>query len=41
MANIDLKSRAEGIFCINEIDGVRIITAENTYFLELVQDSLK
>lgn len=29
------------MFCIHEIDGVRIITSEHTYFLELVQDSLK
>lgn len=39
--SIDLKSRADGMFCFNEPDGVRIMTSEHTYFLELVQDSLK
>jgi hypothetical protein len=29
------------MFCFNEPDGVRIMTSEHTYFLELVQDSLK
>jgi hypothetical protein len=39
--SIDLKCRSDGMFCFNEADGVRIITSEHTYFLELVQDSLK
>jgi hypothetical protein len=34
--SIDLKSRAEGMFLFNESDGVRVITSEHTYFLELV-----
>lgn len=29
------------MFFYNESDGVRVVTAEKTYFLELVQDSLK
>lgn len=38
---IDLRCRSDGMFCFTEPDGVRIITSEHTYFLELVQDALK
>lgn len=38
---IDLRCRSEGMFCFTEPDGVRIVTSEHTYFLELVQDALK
>lgn len=33
---IDLHARAEGIYCQTELDGLRVITAEHTYFLERV-----
>lgn len=41
MHSIDLKCRTDGMFFYNESDGVRVITSEYTYFLELVQPSLK
>jgi vacuolar protein sorting-associated protein 16 len=28
----------KGIKCINEIDGLRVVTSEKTYFLERVQE---
>lgn len=37
---INLKTKSGGIKCIQEIDGMRIITSENIYFLERVQESL-
>jgi hypothetical protein len=36
----EMKSRTEGMFCMNELDGMRITTSEHTYFLEVVQKSL-
>ena len=34
---LDLRTKTGGIKCVNEIDGLRIITSEKTYFLERVQ----
>merc|ERR1712151_358117 len=38
---VELKARSEGIYCTTEIDGLRVITSESTYFFERVQDSLR
>jgi hypothetical protein len=35
---IDVKTRSDGIYCITEDDGLRVTTAENTHFFEIVQD---
>lgn len=37
---INLKTKSGGIKCIQEIDGLRIVTSENIFFLERVQESL-
>lgn len=36
---VPLQSQAEGIYCTTESDGLRVVTATDTYFLDLVQDS--
>ena len=38
---IELKARSEGIYCMTEMDGLRVLNSEKTYFFERVQDSLK
>ena len=35
---IDLSCSVKGIRCLNEIDGLRVVTSEKTYFLERVQE---
>ena len=37
---IDMKTKTSGIKCMNELDGLRIVTSEKTYFLERVQSVL-
>lgn len=37
--NVDIKSRSDGIYCCNEEDGLRVMTSEQTYFLELVNEA--
>ena len=34
--NIELRSRADGIYCTTEDDGLRVVTPDGTFFLELV-----
>lgn len=38
--SIDLKTKTGGIKCANEIDGLRVVTSEKTYFIERVQQVL-
>merc|ERR1719464_2333549 len=38
---VELKARSDGIYCMTEIDGLRVLTSECTYFFERVQDSLR
>jgi Vps16, N-terminal region len=33
---IEVKQRSDGIYCVTEDDGLRVFTAEHTYFLEIV-----
>ena len=33
---VDLKARSEGIYCMTEPDGLRVLTSEHTYFFERV-----
>jgi hypothetical protein len=35
---IELKSTEFGIFCTTEDDGLRVVTPDNTFFLELVPE---
>lgn len=35
---IDLNARAEGVYFFTESDGARILTASDTFFLQLVPD---
>lgn len=35
---VDVKAKSDGIYCTTEEDGIRILTSENTYFLEFVQE---
>ena len=37
---IDLRTKTAGIKIMTEIDGLRIVSSEKTYFLERVQDVL-
>lgn len=36
---IEVKSRSDGISCTTEEDGLRVTTAEHTYFFEIVQEA--
>jgi hypothetical protein len=36
---LDLRSKTGGIKCFTEIDGLRVVTSEKTYFLEKVSDA--
>jgi hypothetical protein len=36
---LELKSTEFGIFCSTEDDGLRVVTPDNTFFLELVAES--
>lgn len=35
---VDLSCSVKGIKCMNEIDGLRIVSSEKTFFLERVQE---
>ena len=34
-----LSARTDGVFLMNEIDGMRVLTSEQTYFFEKVKDA--
>lgn len=36
---VDMRSKGGGLKCVTEIDGLRVISSEKTYFLERVQKS--
>ena len=38
--SIYFNAKKEGIHCFNEIDGLRVVTSDNAYFLERVQEPL-
>jgi len=37
---VNLELSTQGVKCSNEIDGLRIVTSEKTYFLERVQPKM-
>ena len=39
-AFVELKARSDGIYLLNESDGMRVLTSEKTYFFELVSEAL-
>jgi len=36
---LDVKSRSDCLYCTTEEDGLRVLSAENTYFLEILEDA--
>lgn len=37
---VDLNGRAEGVYFATESDGMRVLTASDTFFLSLVDDAV-